>query len=277
MIQEIYIPKSAKLRQIISFLSYGAFEAETNFVGTTAIFPNATTNLTLVLGSSVDFNQSHLEHAIYASCSSTVLMETQPGSSLISAQFNSYGMYFLTGVPVDEVQDHLLPLDSFFKQTALSRITEKLKSMDSIEERFAALESFLVKEIAPPEVDPRILYGVSMLQSDPTIKMDDLSTALCLSNRGTQKLFKKYVGMSPAYFKKIKRFNKAIRLLLSQPDVPLTSIALQCGYYDQAHFIKDFKHFGSTTPSGFLKHPIKSSDFYNFNSSEIENLALSQT
>ncbi|MEO0341382.1 MAG: DUF6597 domain-containing transcriptional factor, partial [Bacteroidota bacterium] len=110
MIQEVYLPKSPQLRQIIRFLYYGEFTNENSFAGTTAIFPNATTNLTLVLDHGIDFNQSQLDNAIYATCSSTVLMDTQVGSSFMSVQFNSYGMYFLTGTPVDEVQDNLMPL-----------------------------------------------------------------------------------------------------------------------------------------------------------------------
>ncbi|MGD1961773.1 MAG: helix-turn-helix domain-containing protein [Fulvivirga sp.] len=272
MIQEVYIPKNSQLRQIIRFLYYGEFTNENSFAGTTAIFPNATTNLTVVLDHGIDFNQSQLDNAIYATCSSTVLMDTQVGSSFMSAQFNSYGMYFLTGTPVDEVQDNLMPLHYFFKESAIRRLREQLKSATSLEARFRKLECFLLETIQPPEVDPRLPFGVSMINRDPNLKMDDLSAALCLTNRGMQKLFKKYVGMSPAYFKKIKRFNHAAKTLLEQPDVPLTSTALNCGYYDQAHFIKDFKHFGQITPSHFLKLRMKSSDFYNYNLKEIENL-----
>jgi len=274
MIQEIYIPKSPQLRQIIRFLSYGAFTTESSLTGATTIFPNATTNLTIVLDNGIDFNQTQLKNAIYASCSSSVLMETRVGSSFIGVQFNNYGMYFLTGVPVNEVQDKLLPLDTFFKQSSIDRIRDQLRSVKSLKKRFEMLESFLLETIKPPEVDSRLPFGVSMITSNHNLKMDDLSKALCLSNRGMQKLFKKYVGMSPAYFKKIMRFNNAAKLLLAKSNISLTKIALNCGYYDQAHFIKDFKHFGKITPSHFLKLTMKSSDFYNYNLEEVENLAF---
>ena len=274
MIQEVYIPKSPQLRQIIRFLYYGAFTTDSGFNGTTAIFPNATTNLTFVLDPGIDFNQSQFDCSIYASCSSTVLMETQAGSSFMSAQFNSYGMHFITGMAVHEVQDNLMPLHCFFKESAISRVQEQLQSCKSLEDRFWQLETFLLETIKVPEVDPRLPFSVSMINSDPNLRMDDLSSALCLSNRGMQKLFKKYFGMNAAYFKKIKRFNLAAKVLLDQPSLSLTTIALNCGYYDQAHFIKDFKHFGKITPSDFLKLQMKSSDFYNYNLREMENLTL---
>ena len=274
MIQEVYIPKNAKLRQIVSFLYYGEFNVDTSFQGTTAIFPNATTNLSLVLDEGVDFNQSKLDNSIYATCSSAVHLETHPGGRFIGIQMHSYGMFFLSGVPVDQVQDNLLPMEYFFKSSAMDRITDQLKSITSSEERFSQMEHFLLEEIQTIEVDPRLPYGISILKNDPNLKMDDLSETLCLSSRGLQKLFKKYVGMSPVYFKKIKRFNEATRQLIGQPHASLTSIALQCGYYDQAHFIKDFKQFGGITPSSFLKTSLKSSDFYNFNPKEESKLAF---
>jgi len=188
-------------------------------------------------------------------------------------QLHSYGMFFLSGIPVDRMQDNLLPMEYFFKSSSLDRITDRLKSINSSKERFRQMESFMLEEIGSTEIDPRLPYSISMLKRDPNLKMDHLSDALCLSNRGMQKLFKKYVGMSPSYFKKIKRFNEATQQLLEHPNVPLTSIALQCGYYDQAHFIKDFKEFGNITPSHFLKLDIKSSDFYNCMPQEDINLA----
>ena len=263
MIQHIHIPKSPQLRQIVSFLYYSEFNEVNALSGVTAIFPNASTNLTLVLEEGVDLNQSSLDTSIYANCSSTAHLETRPGGQFMGIQLNSYGMYFLAGTPMHEVQDDLLPLDYFFSASTLDRIVSRVKASNSIEERFLEMEEILSEEIDFPEIDPRLPFGISMLMKNHNLSMDSLSDALCLSNRGMQKLFKKYVGMSPAYFKRIKRFNKVTEEMLKQTDASLTSIALQCGYYDQAHFIKDFKHFGDIIPSQFLKLSVKSSVFYN--------------
>jgi AraC-like DNA-binding protein len=81
----------------------------------------------------------------------------------------------------------------------------------------------------------------------------------------------RHVRFSPIYFKKIARFNYAANLILSRPETPLTGIGYECGYYDQAHFIKDFKEFGGITPSQFLHLQAKSSDFYNFTLKDIDS------
>ncbi len=68
------------------------------------------------------------------------------------------------------------------------------------------------------------------------------------SERYIQKLFLDNVGITPKSFSNIHRFNKSLQLIQTA-DLPLTSIAYDCGYYDQAHFIKEFKKFTGLTPS----------------------------
>lgn len=79
-----------------------------------------------------------------------------------------------------------------------------------------------------------------------------------LSSRYLQKLFVKYCGLSPNLFSKITRFQKSLQLVAKQ-NLPLTAIAYECGYFDQSHFIKDFKYFTGIVPSHFTSE--SSSDF----------------
>ena len=77
-------------------------------------------------------------------------------------------------------------------------------------------------------------------------------------------LFDNLVGISPKYYAKITRFNKAAQAMDRNPEAPLTHTALDHGYYDQAHFIKEFKEFSGITPSFYRKNKAGASDFYNF-------------
>jgi transcriptional regulator GlxA family with amidase domain len=64
-----------------------------------------------------------------------------------------------------------------------------------------------------------------------------------------ERAFLKEVGYTPKTYAKLVRFNKAIRRMKTDPS--LTSVGHACGYYDQAHFIKDFSRFAGTTPRQF--------------------------
>jgi AraC-like DNA-binding protein len=80
-----------------------------------------------------------------------------------------------------------------------------------------------------------------------------------LSARYLQTLFINYSGLSPKLFVRIGRFRKSLDLVATG-DLPLTTIAYQCGYFDQSHFIKDFKYFTGWQPSRF--YPESSSDLF---------------
>ncbi len=275
MIQEIYVPRDARLRQIVNFMTYVAFTPEDYFEGRTAIFPNATSNLMLSLHDEMDVDFTPTDSAIYISCTSTVAFRPHVGLRFMTVQFNCYGMYYVNGIPVSELHDTLFSLDSFFKASEIDEITSRLREPTSIEEKFEALESFLLQRIGVLDIDPRLPYAIAALKLQQHYRIDELSEALCLSSRGLLKLFKKHVGISPAYYKKIARFNQAASSMLNRPGLPLTQIASECGYYDQAHFIKDFREFGGISPSGFLQLRAKSSDFYNYILKDIDSLAPS--
>lgn len=74
-----------------------------------------------------------------------------------------------------------------------------------------------------------------------------------ITPRYLQKLVYQYTGLSPKIYNKITRFQRSLQLI-GRNDQPLTSIAYECGYFDQSHFIRDFKHFTGRTPSAYLDH-----------------------
>ena len=71
-----------------------------------------------------------------------------------------------------------------------------------------------------------------------------------ITARYMQKLFLQYTGLTPKLYSKINRFQNSLRLV-AQKDISLTSIAYDCGYFDQSHFIREFKSFTGLTPSGY--------------------------
>lgn len=80
-----------------------------------------------------------------------------------------------------------------------------------------------------------------------TILKEDLS-----KRRQLERKFLKQVGMSPKQLGKVIRLQTALRMLLNQQSESLTNIAYESEYYDQAHFIKDFKEFTGISPKDFL-------------------------
>jgi AraC-like DNA-binding protein len=274
MIQQLHIPSNPALSQVVNFMTYAELTKEDIVDGWTAIFPNATTNMMFSLDDDILVNQTSTVNSVYTSCRSTVFFKPYVGMKFMTIQFSSYGLSYLKKIPAHELLDTLSHLDVIFSASEIDRISTRLKESKSITDKFAILEMFISKKIGLPEVDPRLPYALQFLNSEHSISIDALSQSLCISNRGLQKLFKKHIGMSPAYYRKIIRFNKAVQLLSNNSENSLTQISYACGYFDQAHFIKDFREFGGVSPSEFLRYKAKGSDFYNYRITELDTLGV---
>src|SRR5690606_16522561 len=65
-------------------------------------------------------------------------------------------------------------------------------------------------------------------------------------------LFERYVGLTPKYFARIAKFHEVLKCVEQEQHISWTSIANEYGFYDQAHFIHEFKEFSGVNPSGYL-------------------------
>ena len=64
--------------------------------------------------------------------------------------------------------------------------------------------------------------------------------------------FAREVGMTPKLYSRVRRFNRALRMVHRREDVDWTDVALACGYFDQSHLIRDFRAFAGLSPSSYL-------------------------
>ncbi|MFT3827677.1 MAG: helix-turn-helix transcriptional regulator [Chitinophagaceae bacterium] len=88
-------------------------------------------------------------------------------------------------------------------------------------------------------------------QQDFFDNMENVASRYGITSRYLQKLFVQYTGLTPKLYSKINRFQNSLKLV-TKKDASLTSIAYDCGYFDQSHFIREFKSFTGVTPSGYL-------------------------
>lgn len=116
-------------------------------------------------------------------------------------------------------------------------------------------ESFLINHL--PEKDSKITQIneiVETVMNEPAIlKVDDLTDRFEMSKRTLQRLFKKYVGVSPKWVIQRYRLHEAAEKLAAGETENWSQMALDLGYYDQSHFIRDFKQIVGKTPADYLK------------------------
>lgn len=120
--------------------------------------------------------------------------------------------------------------------------------------RIQILASFLEQQFHKHEPDdhPAIAAVRHVIQSDQNHTVRELAAHFNLSERQFERKFKEYSGLTPKKYLRLVRFGEACNRYEEARQKTLSEIALCCGYYDQSHFIKDFKTFSGYHPSDFF-------------------------
>lgn len=135
----------------------------------------------------------------------------------------------------------------------VKRLHERLKNTPSLTEQLALLETFLLGRLHLSEKKHNRFSIVNNVIADVTRddffdNMEGVAARYGISTRYLQKLFVEFTGISPKLYHKINRFQKSL-LLTGKGEESLTSVTYMAGYFDQSHFVRDFKFFTGSPPS----------------------------
>jgi AraC-like DNA-binding protein len=121
------------------------------------------------------------------------------------------------------------------------------------EEARATLQEFLLPRALMRAYDSKLVRTAAKLlyHTKGQCRIEELADYCHTSVRQLERRFQRVVGASPKFFARTLRFEQAQRRLMFAPETDLTQLAYQCGYFDQAHFIKEFKAFAGMTPSEY--------------------------
>lgn len=175
-------------------------------------------------------------------------------SNMIGVHFKPGGCYPFVDFPMAELNNATVEADCIWGNEIHS-IREAILHEPDIDKRFLIMENFMLQK-DKGRMDNHVLvhYSVGQLVTAPqmwTIK--NLSDKTGITQKHLITLFKKHVGLSPKMFSRIYKFQKVIRLIEQQKKVDWSLLAYECGYFDQAHFIKEFQSFSGINPVSYLE------------------------
>jgi AraC-like DNA-binding protein len=185
----------------------------------------------------------------------------KPRTLKIVGKGQSFGIWFyphsfssFLKVPVHELTDRVIPWDDLFPGS-FARIVGDLLSDNRIEELPEVADAFLLRVLAWHEektIHKLTEAAVSYLyEHQGTQDLNELASKLNVSQRYLQKAFLTNVGFSQAKFLRILRFQKALQRLSRGEVSNLTTLAHESDFFDQSHFIREFKAFTGMIPSAF--------------------------
>jgi AraC-like DNA-binding protein len=170
----------------------------------------------------------------------------------ILVYFTEIGFTHFASQPANELFNLSLSLDDIFNKNDIVELEEKMIITTSDKNRIKAVEQFLLSQLKDLETDKLVSEAVRLIyQTNGTIQVKELNKKLFISQSPLEKRFRKVVGTTAKKFASIVRFNTVLDHLSETKS--LTQICYENDFFDQAHFIKDFKQFTGDTPENFKR------------------------
>jgi len=177
---------------------------------------------------------------------------TNGKTRLLVTRFYPHATSLFFPNPIADFTNDSVDLLDVFKEDATD-LHARMMDQPTLLQKISLLDAFLVKQLAKTKKHMPQVYLINSIvrqaaNGSEAPDIESIALQHGFSERYIQKLFLDYVGITPKRFFNIRRFNKSLELVRTS-SASLTSIAYECGYYDQAHFIKEFKTFTGLTPS----------------------------
>ncbi|MEV1043916.1 helix-turn-helix domain-containing protein [Streptomyces sp. NPDC049916] len=182
------------------------------------------------------------------------LLEYPTRVHLVGVHFKPWGMSPFAGVPARELRNRWVPVDAVWHRSA-DRIRNQVGGAASATEKLRVLESELrsrLVEVPGRGLDLVRRTGGWLEASHGAIPIGALSDAAGVSNNHLAAQFKAHAGVTPKRMARIYRFARLIESVDPRRPVDWSQLALTAGYFDQAHFSREFKDFTGRTPTGYL-------------------------
>jgi AraC-like DNA-binding protein len=169
-------------------------------------------------------------------------------------KFRPGGFYPFLKLPVSQLTDGAISLREVFAldEQALERA---ILSLDHEEAMVALAEAFLRRRLPARDKTVELINQiVDAIQAERSIyRVNDLVSRFHLSARTLERIFQRYVGVSPKWVIKQCRLQEAAEQLANNPIIDWPQLAVALGYFDQAHFIHDFKTIVGQTPAAYAR------------------------
>jgi AraC-like DNA-binding protein len=172
-------------------------------------------------------------------------------SGVFGVKFFPTGFWKLFGLKMDLLTNQTLDLRDVLRLNT-SSLTQQLAEHNSHASRIAIVEKFLLKKVsARMRCDADV--AISMMERcEYQESVTTIARQSKISVRKLQRSFSEVVGVTPKMYQRLLRFNKIFKCL-QNPSLTKVEASYLCGYFDQAHFNKDFKQFTEEDPSSYFK------------------------
>ena len=171
-------------------------------------------------------------------------------------QFKANGFNNIFRMPMYEFTDKIFMANDVFGKQA-NQLHEQLLNAANIQQMACFADNFLLSFLNKQKKTAIMYDGITAIAKElynttSLLSVPQYAYKANMSIRNFERRFTEQAGVSPKFYTKLMRFNEAVKIKSMQPEKNWTTIAYDCGYFDQMHLIKDFKQFSNESPSSFF-------------------------
>lgn len=183
------------------------------------------------------------------------VISTAMQAHVIGVHFKPGGAYPFLRMPAGELRDTTVSLETLWGAAAVE-LRDRLLEATTHQARFDILEQVLLSELVRGfNHHDSVGFALQSFVAEPHVTTIAAVTGqIGLSPKRFIQLFRDQTGFTPKVFCRIRRFQRALERMETNKRVEWTAVALDCGYFDQAHFIHDFRAFSGINPSTYLAY-----------------------
>lgn len=173
---------------------------------------------------------------------------------LVNVEFQPGFLSHFLNIHMAEIHNGNLDA-SLILGSEVEAVNDELANAHNYDSLAPVLDNYFIKKIKKLKTDfiPLDTIGKLIYDNPTGFKLDRLAKAACMSHRTFENKFLEKTGVTPKYFARACRFYRAYETKELFPDIDWLSIAVQNGFSDYQHLVKDFKHFAEYTPNVFLQ------------------------
>lgn len=210
----------------------------------------------------LDDGQSIIQPRCFIFGQLTKPLEIEPTGEIgiFSVRFHPDTFLSLTTIPIKEMENTAVSLEKIFGKAG-QEIEQIILNSNSALERISHIETFLLKQLRNTETIDNVIKSTVdiILTANGQYSVEELTKQIGINRRQLERKFSTAVGLSPKQLSRIIRLQATLKMLMNNKFTSLTALAYEAEYYDQAHFIKDFKELTGYTPKDFYGDNLKMS------------------
>jgi AraC-like DNA-binding protein len=196
-----------------------------------------------------------------------MLIEPTGTVRILGVRFWPGGAYPFITLPQHELADNVFGLDAVWGGI-VPEIESRLRDARTTAELVSLIESLLLARLnqfrAPDEA---VLAAVALIfRSGGLMSIGTLADEMGMSLRQLDRRFNSRVGLTPKALCRIIRLQRLLKMLEHKGSPEWARLALECGYYDQSHLIKEFRAFAGKEPTSYFSEPNVMSEHFTLSS-----------